>query len=51
MKRLLQVSFDNDLQTQLDAEAKGFIACAGTADFREGVDAFMGKRRPHFTGR
>jgi 2-(1,2-epoxy-1,2-dihydrophenyl)acetyl-CoA isomerase len=51
MKRLLRVSFDNDLQTQLDAEAKGFIACADTADFREGVDAFMGKRRPHFTGR
>lgn len=50
LKRLLRSSLDNDLSTHLDAEAAGFLRCAGTADFREGVSAFLDKRTAHFVG-
>jgi len=50
LKRLIRISLDNDLSAQLDAEAAGFQACAGTGDFAEGVAAFLDKRTPHFTG-
>lgn len=33
-----------------DAEAHNFAFCTTTADFREGTDAFMAKRQPHFKG-
>ena len=36
---------------QLAAEATSFGACAATADFTEGVAAFLGKRPPRFGGR
>ncbi len=51
MKRLLRQSLDHDLASQLDAEARGFVDCAGTADFREGVAAFLSKRSARFAGR
>lgn len=51
LRRLLRASFQRDLSAQLDAEAAAFRVCAGTADFRIGVDAFLGKTRPAFTGR
>lgn len=50
MKRLIHASFDNGLEDQLDAERKAFCACAATADFAEGLDAFFEKRRPVFSG-
>lgn len=50
LKRLLRSSLDHDLGTHLDAEAAGFLDCAGTADFREGVGAFLDKRPARFTG-
>lgn len=50
LKRLLRASLRNDLGTHLDAEAEGFLACATTADFREGVDAFLDKRAARFSG-
>lgn len=40
-----------DLATCLDAEAEHLIRCAASADHREGVDAFLNKRRPQFAGR
>lgn len=50
LKKLLRSALDHDLDVHLDAEAAGFLACAATADFREGVGAFLDKRPPRFQG-
>lgn len=50
LKRLLRAAPQNDLPTHLDAEAAAFLACAQTADFSEGVGAFLDKRQPLFNG-
>lgn len=50
LKRLLRAAPQNDLPTHLDAEAQAFLACAQTADFTEGVGAFLDKRKPLFKG-
>ncbi len=49
-KRLLYQSLDHQFESQLQAEAEAFAACASRADFREGVTAFVEKRKPSFTG-
>lgn len=49
-KRLLNESFHSGLREQLAREAGNFLECAGTADFAEGIDAFIGKRKAEFTG-
>lgn len=48
-KALLDGSLD--LATHLEAERQGFIACTATADFAEGVAAFVEKRGAVFKGR
>ena len=50
-KRLLEHSFTADLQTQLGHEAAYQEKAASTEDYREGVEAFIAKRKPNFTGR
>ena len=50
-KRLLNASFDNRLEAQLAAEAEAFAGCAATADFAEGVSAFVEKRVANFQGK
>jgi len=47
-KRLVRESLSRSLPEQLDAEASSFAACAGTADFVEGISAFLAKRAPQF---
>lgn len=47
-KRLIRESLGRTLSQQLDAEATSFAACAGTADFEEGITAFLAKRPPRF---
>ena len=49
-KRALQLSA-GDIDLSLEAESKGQIQLLGTADFMEGVQAFLMKREPNFTGR
>jgi len=47
-KALIYGSMENGMSDQLDAEQENFLACAGTDEFREGVTAFLAKRRPEF---
>ena len=49
-KRLLNRSFDNGLEEHLAEEAEVQVHAAATSDFKEGVNAFLEKRRPNFTG-
>ena len=51
LRRLMRESFGRDLPAQLDAEAQGFLACAGTQDFKTGIDAFFAKQPAQFEGR
>lgn len=51
LRRLLRGSMERNLPAQLAAEEAAFQACAATADFREGVDAFFARRKPAFQGR
>lgn len=50
MKKLIRQSWDNSLDSQLDLERDFQAAASQTADFREGVDAFLNKRAAKFTG-
>jgi 2-(1,2-epoxy-1,2-dihydrophenyl)acetyl-CoA isomerase len=47
-KRLVRESMANTLSEQLQAEAVSFGECTGTADFVEGITAFLAKRPPQF---
>jgi 2-(1,2-epoxy-1,2-dihydrophenyl)acetyl-CoA isomerase len=50
VKTLLDASFSGTLETQMELEARGIAAMAGTPDGKEGIQAFLEKRRPTFTG-
>jgi 2-(1,2-epoxy-1,2-dihydrophenyl)acetyl-CoA isomerase len=50
IKRALNASLANDLDRQLDLERDLQRAAGGTGDYREGVAAFLAKRRPAFRG-
>lgn len=51
IKRALNVSLLNDLETQLDLEARLQTHAGQTEDFKEGVNAFLEKRSPDFKGK
>tara|TARA_B100001758_G_C18201959_1_gene500328 strand:- start:27 stop:797 length:771 start_codon:yes stop_codon:yes gene_type:complete len=50
-KRLLNASYENNLEEQLKMEENFQNIAAGTDDFQEGVNAFLKKRKPNFTGK
>ncbi|MCD0505448.1 2-(1,2-epoxy-1,2-dihydrophenyl)acetyl-CoA isomerase PaaG [Bordetella petrii] len=49
-KQALQASLHNDLSTQLDLERDLMRELGRSADYAEGVAAFMAKREPQFKG-
>jgi 2-(1,2-epoxy-1,2-dihydrophenyl)acetyl-CoA isomerase len=50
-KRALNASFANGLDAQLDVEAQAMHEAGKTADYEEGVRAFLGKRAPVYQGK
>lgn len=50
-RRLADSAFTTPLADQLEAERAAFVDCTATEDFREGVAAFLGKRKAAFRGR
>ena len=51
IKRALDASEDNDLAAQLELERQLQSEAGSTQDYKEAVRAFLGKRKPAFTGR
>ncbi|MCC6748580.1 MAG: enoyl-CoA hydratase/isomerase family protein [Deltaproteobacteria bacterium] len=51
LKALLRATPRSDLETQLEDERQAVARAVGTADFAEGVMAFIQKRPPNFSGR
>ena len=50
IKKAINASLSNDLDTQLDLERDSQRIAGRTADYREGVAAFLEKRAPQFRG-
>lgn len=49
-KRLLNASFEQGLDAQLEAERQAISAAADSPEGREGIGAFLQKREPRFPG-
>jgi 2-(1,2-epoxy-1,2-dihydrophenyl)acetyl-CoA isomerase len=47
-RNLLHASFSTSLETQMENEARAIAACAGGAEAREGLAAFLAKRPANF---
>lgn len=50
VKRLLSRTFEQSLEVQLEEESRSIAAMGDSVDGREGMDAFLNKRKPSFTG-
>ena len=50
-KDVLLKAFETDLEAGLQYERKAFTVLAGSDDRNEGINAFLEKRKPKYTGR
>ena len=50
IKRLLNQSMNNNLEQQLALECELQIEAASSNDYKEGISAFVEKRKPEFKG-
>jgi 2-oxoglutaroyl-CoA hydrolase len=50
-KEVIDAGVDAPLATGIELERKAYSLLRTTRDFAEGVDAYLNKRKPHFTGR
>ena len=50
VKSLLNSSFDQSLETQMELEARAIAKLIASDDGQEGLDAFLNKRKPEFKG-
>jgi len=50
-KRLINKGLDNSLEEQLTLEGQLQIEASNSADYQEGVNAFLEKRKPEFKGK
>ncbi|NNF00321.1 MAG: 2-(1,2-epoxy-1,2-dihydrophenyl)acetyl-CoA isomerase [Pyrinomonadaceae bacterium] len=51
IKKMINATFSNDLQAQLELEHECQIESGKSSDFKEGVEAFFEKRPPQFKGK
>lgn len=47
-KHILHKAFENNLETQLSIEQEAVLTCVEKKDFKEGITAFLEKRKPVF---
>jgi enoyl-CoA hydratase len=50
-KEAVQAAFETSLEEGLDIERKNFFLLFSTEDMREGMRAFIEKRKPQFKGK
>ncbi len=48
VKKLLMTSYDYGIEAQMDIEGRFVSQCGSSADGREGIQAFVDKRKPEF---
>jgi enoyl-CoA hydratase / 3-hydroxyacyl-CoA dehydrogenase len=51
LEQIKRVSAAGDLDEGIEAEKRAFAAVFASADAKEGISAFLGKRAPHFEGK
>ena len=49
-KNLLTTAYSEGLESQLDAESRGIAITMSSRDGRHGIDSFLHKKKPEFTG-
>ena len=51
IKKLVNESYSNNLENQLELEKKLQKIASESTDYKEGVNAFLNKRKPKFIGK
>jgi 2-oxoglutaroyl-CoA hydrolase len=51
IKRLLNTSYDSSLSVGLEVEGQAYEKLRESSDYKEGITAFIEKRKANFTGR